>query len=177
MIFKPKNNHKFTNIAYNLALLGAILWQIVSPVAVLADISQNTGKEHVLSQTQADRMFYPNIDKTPDLVIKGRVTAYTSTPGQTDDDPFTAAWGERVYDGMVANNCLKHNTIVKFPDLFPNKLFRIADRMNKRYGCDQFDMWMNVPRSEALKFGAKRLVVEVYYPEVVPVPAQLALAK
>jgi len=177
MLFKPKNNHKYTNIAYNLAMLGAILWQIVIPTTVLADISQNTDKNHVLSQTQADRMFYPYIDKKPSYTINGVITAYTSTKGQTDDDPFTAAWGEQVYDGMIANNCLKHNTAVKIPEYDKNLVLRVSDRMNKKYGCERFDIWLDTTRAEAMKFGVKRLVVEVYYPEIVPVPTQLAMAK
>lgn len=100
----------------------------------------------------------------PDKVVQSVITAYTSTPGQTDDDPFIAAWGDRVYDGMIAANWLPRGTRIKIPDLYGDKVFTVADRMNSRYGYGRLDIWLDTTRAEALKFGVKRVEVEVYYP-------------
>ena len=91
------------------------------------------------------------------------ITAYSSTPGQTDDDPFTAASGKRVYDGMVANNCLRFGTKLRFPDLYGDKIFTVDDRMNSRYGCHRFDIWLDEPMVKVRSFGVKRVGVEVFY--------------
>ncbi len=172
MIIKPKNNLKLAPVAINLAVLIAILWQTVSPTIVLAQESEN---EVVLTQTQADRMFYPNTAKKANLKVKAVITAYTSTVDQTDDDPFIAASGKRVYDGMIAANWLPMGTKIKIPAIYGDKVFTVHDRMNKRYGYGRMDIWLDTTKAEARKFGVKRVEVEVYYPEKAPV--QLAIEK
>lgn len=87
------------------------------------------------------------------------VSAYSSTPDQTDDSPFITARGTFVRDGIIAANFLPFGTRVKIPDLFGNKIFVVEDRMNKRY-WHNVDVWMP-ERSDALKFGRKTTVIEV----------------
>ncbi len=99
----------------------------------------------------------------PDKVVRSVITAYTSTPCQTDDDPFIAAWGDRVFDGMIASNWLPRGTKIKIPSLFGDKIFTVADRMNPRYGYGRLDVWLDATKAEALKFGVQRAEVEVYY--------------
>jgi len=101
----------------------------------------------------------------PDMTIRAIVTAYTSTPDQTDDSPFIAATGKRVYDGMIAANNLPFGTKIKMPDLFGEKIFTVDDRMNSRYGLGKMDIWMDTPRQEALVFGVKYVNAEIYYPK------------
>jgi len=101
----------------------------------------------------------------PDKKIKAVLTAYTSTPGQTDGNPFMSASGIRVYDGMIAANGLPFGTKIKIPALFGDKVFTVHDRMNKRYGLGRMDIWLDAPRSVALKFGVKRADAEIYYPD------------
>ncbi|OGH88964.1 MAG: hypothetical protein A2537_03040 [Candidatus Magasanikbacteria bacterium RIFOXYD2_FULL_36_9] len=93
------------------------------------------------------------------------LTAYTSTPGQTDDSPFIAASGKRVYDGMVAANWLPMGTKIKIPALYGDKVFTVDDRMNPRYGYGRMDVWLDAPVVQAKKFGVKRTAVEIYYEE------------
>jgi 3D (Asp-Asp-Asp) domain-containing protein len=89
------------------------------------------------------------------------VTAYNSEVGQTDDSPFIAAWGTRVYDGMIATNDLPRGTRVRFPDIYGSRVFVVDDRMNSRYtGTGRVDIWM-VEKSDAINFGAKYLTMEV----------------
>lgn len=96
----------------------------------------------------------------PQMVRYITVTAYSSTPDQTDDTPFITANGKYVYDGLVATNCLKFGTKVKFPEYFGGKVFTVDDRMNARY-CWHMDVWFPT-RQEAKEFGVKYLKMEVY---------------
>lgn len=99
----------------------------------------------------------------PDKAVEVVMTAYTSTPDQTDDTPFIAASGKRVYDGMIAANWLPFGTKIKIPELYGDKIFTIDDRMNSRYGYGRMDIWLDTTKAEARKFGVKRLAVEIYY--------------
>jgi hypothetical protein len=99
----------------------------------------------------------------PDKIVFTVMSAYTSTPDQTDDSPFIAASGKRVYDGMVAANWLPFGTKIKIPELYGDKIFTVDDRMNKRYGFGRMDIWLDTSRAEAMKFGVKRFNIEIYY--------------
>lgn len=102
----------------------------------------------------------PASKERPRRVMWVTVTAYSSTPDQTDDTPFIAASGKRVFDGMVAANFLRFGTRVKFPDYFNNKAFFVEDRMHERFS-DRMDIWFET-REQAKKFGIRRLRVEIY---------------
>ena len=91
------------------------------------------------------------------LSHEGVVTGYNSLPEQTDDTPFITASGQRTRDGIVANNCLKFGTLV----VIGEKTYEVQDRMNKRYGCEHYDIWMEY-KSDAVHFGVQHLeVVEI----------------
>jgi len=87
------------------------------------------------------------------------VTAYSSTVDQCDDTPFITANGTYVHDGIVAANWLKFGTRVRIPDVFGDKVFIVADRMNPRFD-NRLDIWM-AGRADAVKFGLQHLEVEV----------------
>ena len=88
------------------------------------------------------------------------VTAYSSSVGETDNDPLITASGKRVHDGIIANNLLPFGTKVRLPELFGDKVFVVEDRMNKRKGYYQVDIWF--PSKEAaLKFGSKITEMEI----------------
>lgn len=154
MNFIAKISQKTKFYAFALVVILALLSQFTPSIWVNAD-SINIDQNEVLAQ-EAPK---------PDKLVKAVITAYTSTPDQTDNDPFIAAWGDRVYDGMIAANWLPRNTKVKIPSLFGDKVFTVADRMNPRYGYGRLDIWMDTTRSEALKFGVKTADVEIYYAE------------
>lgn len=88
-----------------------------------------------------------------------KITAYSSTIGQTDDTPFIMASGKHVYDGAVAANFLPLGTKVKFPDLYGEKIFTVEDRMHERFQ-DRIDIWFET-QTEARSFGMKRTRVEI----------------
>ncbi len=80
-----------------------------------------------------------------------RVTAYASTPDETDSTPFIMADGKHVYDGAAASNLFPFGTKIQIPSLFGNRIFTIEDRMAKRL-TDVVDIWM-ATRGAALRFG------------------------
>ena len=145
------NNHLigpiFAGILVGICLLGVII-----PRATIADFANTTNASYVAKTTnQAQKAV-----KT----IKVVVTAYSSTPDQTDTTPFTTASGKSVKDGVIANNLLAFGTKVKIPSLYGDKIFVVEDRMNKRMGNNRFDIWM--PEKDlAINFGVKTAEIQV----------------
>lgn len=88
------------------------------------------------------------------------VTAYSSTPDQTDSTPFTTASGTHVRDGVFAANFLPIGTRLKIPEVYGDKIFIVEDRMNARYRVHG-DIWMET-RQEAKTWGIKYVTLEVY---------------
>lgn len=88
------------------------------------------------------------------------ITGYSSTTWQTDDDPFVTAAGTMVRDGIVANNLLPFGTKIRIPELYPNKIFDIEDRMNWEKNDNHIDIWFD-SYEEALHFGVKNTYIEV----------------
>ncbi len=92
-------------------------------------------------------------------VIFVTMTAYSSTPDQTDSTPFITANGTRVRDGIIAANFLRFGTKVKLPDYSGDKIYEVTDRMNARYP-DRADIWMET-RDAAMDFGIRTLKMEI----------------
>ena len=88
------------------------------------------------------------------------ITAYSSTPEQTDDTPFTTASNKDVRDGIVANNLLPFGTQIRIPELYGDKVFVVEDRMSRRKGNYHFDIWFS-DYDQALVFGAERTYIEI----------------
>ncbi len=92
--------------------------------------------------------------------IKVIATAYSSTPGETDDEPFITAAGTWARDGIVANNFLPLGTKIRIPELYGDKVFVVEDRMSWKKGNYHFDIWFP-SYWEAENFGAKFTYVEI----------------
>lgn len=82
------------------------------------------------------------------------VTAYSSTPEETDDTPFITASGKEVRWGIIAANFLEFGTQVQIPELFSEEVFVVEDRMHRRFS-DRVDIWMP-SKNEAKQFGINR---------------------
>jgi 3D (Asp-Asp-Asp) domain-containing protein len=91
------------------------------------------------------------------------VTAYSSSPDETDDDPFITATGKFVRDGFAATNILPFGTKIKIPSLFGDKIFTIEDRMHYRK-TNVVDIWMD-SKEKALKFGARYVEIIIFKDE------------
>ncbi len=87
------------------------------------------------------------------------VTAYSSTPDQTDDTPFITASGTHVRWGIVAANFLPIGTLVRLPEHYGDQIFVVEDRMNARYNV-RMDIWMET-REEAKHWGLKQVKIQV----------------
>ena len=88
------------------------------------------------------------------------VTAYSSTPSQTDDSPYITASGSWVRDGIVANNYLPFGTKIRMPEIYGDKVFVVEDRMSWKKGNYHFDIWFP-EYQQALSFGVKTTYIEV----------------
>lgn len=90
-------------------------------------------------------------------------TAYSSTVGQTDDDPCTTANGFNVckanQENIIAANFLPFGTKVQFPEVYGDKIFTVQDRMHPRFS-KRVDFWMKTT-GKARQFGVKRVKVQV----------------
>lgn len=101
---------------------------------------------------------YKNLNvKIRELVVP--ITAYSSTPDQTDESPFITAWGTYVRDGIVAANFLPFGTKIKIPGIFGDKIFVVEDRMNSRH-VYKIDIWFP-DRQSALEFGIKTTKIQI----------------
>ncbi len=98
--------------------------------------------------------------QTPRRHFNGLVTAYSSTPDQTDDTPFITASGTHVHKGTVACNFLPFGTRLQFPELFGTQIFIVEDRMAPK-NSHKIDIWFPT-RQEAKQFGVKRTKVLVF---------------
>lgn len=87
-------------------------------------------------------------------------TAYSSTIDQTDASPFITARGTLVRDGIIAANFLPFGTKVRFPKIWPHKVFTVEDRMHSRFS-DRVDIWF-ATREEAFAFGLKITELEIF---------------
>lgn len=96
----------------------------------------------------------------PEIIVV-TVTAYSSTPEQTDDTPFITASGSSVRDGVVASSFLPFGTQIKLPKMFGDKIFVVEDKMNSRYaGQSRIDIWFE-DHSKAQAFGVRTLKAEI----------------
>lgn len=87
------------------------------------------------------------------------LSAYSSTPDQTDSSPFITASGTHVRDGIVATNILPFGTKIKIPAIYGNKIFTVEDRMHTRFQ-NNVDIWFTT-RQAAKSFGIKRAEIEI----------------
>ncbi len=128
------------------------------------DIDLNDQPFFDLQLVQGDSLL-PNI--TPPALrvetvnsFKVIVTAYSSSVWETQGDPFITASGERVRDGIVANNLLAFGTKIRLPEIFDDKIFEVTDRMHARKSSYHVDIWFP-SRESALEFGAKLTEMEI----------------
>jgi len=101
-------------------------------------------------------------EPTDKIAFPVTLTAYSSTPEQTDTTPFITASGAAVGDGVIAANFLDFGTEVMFPEIFGEKIFVVKDRLHRRKNKSLqhphwLDIWME-NTADAKKFGLKQNV-------------------
>ncbi|MBU3965533.1 3D domain-containing protein [Patescibacteria group bacterium] len=116
-----------------------------------------TGQIAAAAKPNSSTSFTINSERK--VVYKKRViiTAYSSTPDQTDSTPFITASNTRVRDGIVAANFIPFGTQIKIPAIYGDKIFTVEDRMKSN---KKVDIWFPT-RKEALIFGAKIAEIEI----------------
>ena len=101
----------------------------------------------------------PNLSLMPKEKTLGVISAYNSLEGQTDSTPCVGAGGYICgRDDVVANNCLALGTIVEID----GKFYEVKDKMNSRYGCEYYDIFMDKDLQKAKEFGRQELEVIIY---------------
>lgn len=91
-----------------------------------------------------------------DIRWQMKASAYTSSVDETDDTPTITASNTTTREGVIANNCLPFGTVVKIDGTD----YTVEDRMNKRYGCDEIDIWMKT-KEEALTYGVRDITIQI----------------
>ena len=98
------------------------------------------------------------------LFIQSKVvtaTAYTSSVNETDNDPWTAAWNNKLKPGdkiIAVSRDLERLGLGNGILVYVQGLgfFTVKDRMNKRKrGC--IDIWFETDKKAALNFGKRKL--------------------
>lgn len=91
-------------------------------------------------------------------------TAYTSSPNETDETPFLAAWGDTLSPGMkaiaVSRDLIKmgltHQTEVTIDGL--SGTYTVLDKMNKRWR-KKIDIYMGLDVKKAKEWGKRKVVI------------------
>lgn len=132
-----------------------------SPQDYIDQIQESLSQEEKDPYYTSNNTFLASIN-TPFLIQVRTIlaTAYSSTPDQTEGDPFITASGARVYDGVLAANFLPFGTKVKLPEIFGDKIFTVEDRMNARFGDTRIDVWFP-DRTSAQEFGIQEITMEI----------------
>lgn len=146
-------------LAFNIPLSEAVAILDYSDIASLINTKPDFGK-NLLMITGGDSLMSGNASLNQSKTITIVLTAYSSTPDQTDDTPFITASNTHVRDGTVAANFLAFGTKIKIPSLFGDKIFTVEDRMARK-NPDKIDIWFP-ERHLAKKFGVKEAEVVVF---------------
>lgn len=136
---------------------------IISEIEAKSELSTVQNADSALLAMQKNSLLALSSHYTEPKVVKQVrvvVTAYSSTPQQTDDTPFITASGSWVREGIAANNLLPFGTKIKMPEIYGEKVFVIEDRMHSRKGYYHVDVWFP-SYIEAVNFGVKKTYIEV----------------
>ena len=165
MISRKKRRKSWRYRIQLITISTVSLYNIVFPINVVAGDNEIPNIDYPVVEAKQEPIIYkplPNIvNRPPKQILDLTVTAYSSTPGETDGDPFTTASGMRVADDIIAANFLPFGTKVKFPEYSGDKIYTVQDRMSSRY-WERADIWFP-SYQEARQFGVKYLTIEVLY--------------
>jgi len=151
-------------ISIFFVILG-ILFQVLPSFSQAKETDKNLEQipipKFVIVQNNTLTSLY-NPGNKPKIVKKVQVvvTAYSSTPWETDNNPFITASGKQVKEGIVANNKYPFGTKLRFPEIYGDQIFVVEDRMHWRKNPYQFDIWMD-SNKKAKTFGVKITEVEI----------------
>ena len=117
---------------------------------------------------KASMIEYPNLIQTRKIEgFLGEISAYNvGIPEQNYGNPCISAHNVNVCQlveqgvKIVANNCLPKGTEIEIDGV---GRFVVLDKMNSRYGCDNFDIAMGEDEIiEAIQFGRQERRIKIY---------------
>jgi len=167
-----KTIRHFKQNQIEILVLIIVLFQLVFPYNFVS--AQNIAQAETLPQTAEIESLATDLAGKIELVKPARVyevvktynvpvTAYSSTPDQTDSTPCITANGfdlcENNEENVIAANFLPFGTKVRIPELFGDQVFTVQDRMNARYYY-RADVWFK-ERQSAKNFGFRYAEIEV----------------
>jgi len=144
-----------------LILIGTSVW-ITTPVVRSVTVTTQYGLGFLpVVFDGALLSFQPVADEPPASteVRKVTITAYSSSPDETDDTPFITASGSQTRHGVIAANFLPFGAKVRIPKLFGGTVFTVEDRMHRRF-TNRLDVWFPT-KAEAQRFGLQYAEVEI----------------
>lgn len=162
------------NLPLLLAGLGLVLFMALAsaPLVIRASahrsqfepqqISRHYAPQNVLLSAQGNSLL-PASNLPQPLVVQNMevlVTAYSSSPEETDNTPFLTAAGTPTRSGVIASNLLPFGTKLRLPEVFGDKIFVVEDRMNRSKHRYQMDVWF-ASKEEALNFGVQTTRAEI----------------
>lgn len=155
---------KNMGIVAKIALLGiSLVLNATAPTVAIAEPGSAAREPGIEEIAKAISLEAQNpFQATRGYTMIGIMTAYSSSPDETDDTPLIGANNKPVGWGTVATNILPFGTRVRFPKVFGrNEIFIVGDRMNARYnGESRFDVW-HPSKSQAKTFGLVITEVEI----------------
>lgn len=117
----------------------------------------SVGTTTLIAETSLKK--YKPVNISRGKVYRRIITAYSSTPEETDSTPFITASGSYVRFGIIAANWLAIGTAVRIPEFFGKQVFIVEDRMHTKYH-DNVDVWLP-SKKEAINFGKRITQIEV----------------
>ncbi|MBI2278483.1 MAG: 3D domain-containing protein [Candidatus Brennerbacteria bacterium] len=152
-VFYWKRHHM---LSYILAAVTAAMVFVVAPPGAVEEKAAGVAEAHAqaaessltaVTAARSSQDHSGSVSKT----LSAWVTAYSSTPEETDETPFLTARNTEVRDGIVATNFLPFGTRIMIPERFGQKVFIVEDRMHRRK-TNFVDVWMST-KEAAKEFG------------------------
>lgn len=99
-------------------------------------------------------------EEDPYHLVEAEITAYTSSPDETDDTPTLMADGTNTRQGAIACPS-KYSFGTKV--IIGDDTYFCADRMNKRYrDSEHFDIWVQ-DKNSAFEWGRRTLTIKIIH--------------
>jgi 3D (Asp-Asp-Asp) domain-containing protein len=158
---KEIGNRKILIAALSISLIAGVFPVLKDKLQdVFAQTNNQTPEMSEMTILQKNSLTQASSPTSPKQIMKVIITAYSSTPEETDDTPFITAAGTPVKDGIVANNLFPFGTKIRIPDIYGDKVFVVEDRMNSRKGDNHFDIWF-ATKEAAKNFGVVTTYIEI----------------
>ena len=149
-------------VLFALILIGTSVW-ITTPVVRSVTLTTQYGSISLPVVLDGALISFNPVMDTPASktleVKKVTITAYSSSPDETDDTPHITALGTNTRPGVIAANFLPFGAKVKIPKFFGDAVFTVEDRMHRRFN-DRLDVWFPT-KAEAKRFGLQLTEVEI----------------